>query len=176
MQRSAILFFAALARAEDAATEEAPPEAKIDVPASVDGAAFFEPFLPSWESTWKVSKDADFTGVWKLEPYAMGGDDQGLVVSSPARKHAVSTLFSTPFDPKSKGLVIQYELQLKNTLQCGGAYLKLLTASKELSADGFKADTPYTIMFGPDKCGETNRVHFIPVSYTHLTLPTICSV
>merc|ERR1719181_1822726 len=46
-------------------------------------------------------------------------------------------------------------------LQCGGAYLKLLTASDELSEDGFKAETPYTIMFGPDRCGDTNKVHFI---------------
>ena len=29
------------------------------------------------------------------------------------------------------------------------------------SVCSFKADTPYTIMFGPDKCGETNKVHFI---------------
>ena len=41
------------------------------------------------------------------------------------------------------------------------ADLKLLSASDALTADGFKADTPYTIMFGPDKCGETNKVHFI---------------
>jgi len=56
---------------------------------------------------------------------------------------------------------VQYELQLKNGLSCGGAYLKLLTASKELALDGFHASTPYTIMFGPDKCGTTDKVHFI---------------
>ena len=39
--------------------------------------------------------------------------------------------------------------------------MKLLSASEALSHDGFKAETPYTIMFGPDKCGETNKVHFI---------------
>ena len=64
----------------------------------------------------------------------------------------------------------------------GCADLKLLSASEELSADGFKADTPYTIMFGPDKCGETNKVHFIlrhknPVSLVweekHLVTPPI---
>ena len=153
----------ALIALASAAEEEAAAAAPaIEIPASVDGAHFFEPFLASWEATWKVSKDADFSGTWRLEQYESSeGDDKGLVVSDPARKHAVSTLFPTPFDPAGKGLVIQYELQLKNTLMCGGAYLKLLSASKELSADGFKAETPYTIMFGPDKCGDTNKVHFI---------------
>ena len=83
--------------------------------------------------------------------------DVGLVVSSAARKHAIATVFNAPFDPKGSGLVLQYELQLKKGLECGGAYLKLLTATDDLSLDGFKADTPYTIMFGPDKCGSTNK-------------------
>jgi calnexin len=147
----------ALVRAEDA-----PAADPVEVPATVDGAIFFEPFLSTWEDTWQVSKDADFSGKWRHEEYGtVAGEDKGLVVGNPAQKHAVSTLFSTPIDAKDKGLVIQYELQLKNTLQCGGAYIKLLTASDALSADGFVADTPYTIMFGPDKCGDTNKVHFI---------------
>jgi len=123
---------------------------------------FFEPFLSSWEDTWKVSKDAEFSGSWRHEAHGTGSsEDKGLVVGDPARKHAVSTIFSNAVDPRNKGLVLQYELQLKNGLQCGGAYIKLLTASESLSHDGFKAETPYTIMFGPDKCGETNKVHFI---------------
>lgn len=84
-----------------------------------------------------------------------------MMVGDEARKHAVSTIFSTPVDPKDKGLVVQYELHMKKNLLCGGAYMKLLTASDALTADGFVADTPYTIMFGPDKCGSTNKVHFI---------------
>ena len=52
-------------------------------------------------------------------------------------------------------------LHTKNAIQCGGAYLKLLSASDALSADGFTNASPYTIMFGPDKCGSTNKIHFI---------------
>ena len=104
----AITVFAVLAFAfaEDA-PEETPKElvveeAKpaIEVPVTIEGASFFEPFLPTWEKVWKVSKNADFSGRWKLEPYAGGGDDQGLVVSDPARKHAVSTIFPKSIDPK----------------------------------------------------------------------------
>jgi len=131
---------------------------------SVDGAAFFEPFSSDWESRWLVSKDADFQGTWIHEAYTEPEGtpgDKGLMVGNEAKKHAVSHLFKEPIDPKGTGLVVQYELHMKKDLKCGGAYLKLLTASEELDHDGFKAETPYTIMFGPDKCGGTNKVHFI---------------
>jgi len=137
--------------------------APYEPPRTLDGAHFFEPFISKY-GAFEPSKDTDFNGEWAHELHKHDGlaGDMGLVVSSPATKHAVSAVFDGPFDPKEQGgLVIQYELQLKNRLQCGGAYLKLLTASEELSHDGFKADTPYTIMFGPDHCGTTNKVHFI---------------
>jgi len=44
-------------------------------------------------------------------------------------------------------------------LECGGAYIKLL--SDPFNTEDFDGSTPYTIMFGPDKCGGTNKVHFI---------------
>jgi len=37
-----------------------------------------------------------------------------------------------------------------------GSNLALNIADK-----GFQAETPYTLMFGPDKCGDTHKVHFI---------------
>ena len=43
-------------------------------------------------------------------------------------------------------------------LECGGAYLKLLKDSKALHAEEFSNASPYVIMFGPDKCGATNKV------------------
>lgn len=46
-------------------------------------------------------------------------------------------------------------------LECGGAYLKLLRENKALHQEEFSNATPYVIMFGPDKCGHTNKVHFI---------------
>ncbi len=46
-------------------------------------------------------------------------------------------------------------------LECGGAYLKLLRETKSLHQEEFSNTTPYVIMFGPDKCGHTNKVHFI---------------
>lgn len=39
--------------------------------------------------------------------------------------------------------------------------MKLLRENKALHQDEFANTTPYVIMFGPDKCGHTNKVHFI---------------
>jgi len=50
---------------------------------------------------------------------------------------------------------------LLDGLECGGAYLKLLRENKALHQEEFANTTPYVIMFGPDKCGHTNKVHFI---------------
>ena len=44
-------------------------------------------------------------------------------------------------------------------LECGGAYLKLLKEDAALHAEEFSNASPYVIMFGPDKCGATNKVH-----------------
>ncbi len=46
-------------------------------------------------------------------------------------------------------------------LECGGAYMKLLQDNKKLHAEEFSNASPYVIMFCPDKCGATNKVHFI---------------
>ena len=54
-------------------------------------------------------------------------EDKGLYVDSPARHYGVSSLSQKPFDP-SEGLVLQYEVTLQDGLDCGGAYLKFLTA------------------------------------------------
>lgn len=93
--------------------------------------------------------------------------DLGLVAKSKAAQHAISAQFPEVIDPKAAALegkpfVVQYETKLQNGLTCGGAYLKLLSESPEgIQAKEFSDKTPYTIMFGPDKCGATNKVHFI---------------
>lgn len=38
--------------------------------------------------------------------------------------------------------------------------MKLLQDNKELHAEEFSNASPYIIMFGPDKCGATNKVCF----------------
>lgn len=80
-----------------------------------------------------------------------------MQVPEKARYYGYAANVGTPIDP-AKGLVLQFELKLADSLSCGGAYLKFLTASAELDASGLQEDTPYVVMFGPDKCGSTNKV------------------
>ncbi|KXJ28480.1 Calnexin [Exaiptasia diaphana] len=46
-------------------------------------------------------------------------------------------------------------------MECGGAYLKLIADGEGFSPETFTDKSRYTIMFGPDKCGEDRKLHFI---------------
>jgi calnexin len=139
-------------------------------------APFLEQFTDDWDSRWKVSsakkqndkkEDTEewaYVGNWAVEePSVLNGmvGDKGLIVKDKAAHHAISAKFDKPINPKGKPLVVQYEVKLQDGLECGGAYLKLLQENKKLHQEEFSNAAPYIIMFGPDKCGSTNKVHFI---------------
>lgn len=44
--------------------------------------------------------------------------------------------------------------------ECGGGYVKLLTEGIDMLEE-FTDKTPYTILFGPDKCGAKSSILFI---------------
>jgi calnexin len=78
-------------------------------------------------------------GKWDVrEPDVYPGvkGDLGLVVTNPAAHHAISAPLDTPVDPAKEPLVIQYEVKLQKSLECGGAYIKLLSDSP----DGIQAE------------------------------------
>ena len=52
-------------------------------------------------------------------------------------------------------------MTLQEGLECGGAYLKFLSAEEDLSAKTLTEKSGYSVMFGPDKCGTTNKIHLI---------------
>lgn len=88
--------------------------------------------------------------------------DLGLVLKSKAKHAAISAKLDRPFVFMNKPLVVQYEVLLQDGQECGGAYLKLLSEGPETKdLKVFHDKTPYTIMFGPDKCGNDHKLHFI---------------
>ncbi|GAA6007194.1 hypothetical protein JCM11491_003039 [Sporobolomyces phaffii] len=142
-------------------------------PTSVEGI-FVEQFTKGWEDRWSPSKATkeekqgevfSYVGKWSVEEAAVYPGiegDKGLVLKSKAAHHAISAPFDAPLDPKGKPLIVSYEVKLQKGLDCGGAYLKLLSESDTgIQAEEFSDQTPYTIMFGPDRCGSTQKVHFI---------------
>lgn len=160
--------------ASESATESSTTVAKPTFTPTTLKAPFLEQFTDDWESRWtpshakkedsKTEEDWAYVGEWAVEePIVLPGmvGDKGLVVKNPAAHHAISAKFPKKVDNKGKTLVVQYEVKLQNGLECGGAYMKLLKDNKALQSEEFSNASPYVIMFGPDKCGATNKVHFI---------------
>ncbi|KAI3688626.1 hypothetical protein L2E82_46334 [Cichorium intybus] len=124
-------------------------------------AIFYESFDESFEGSWIVSEKEEYSGEWKHSK-SEGHEDYGLLVSEKARKYAIVKELEKPVVLKDGTIVLQFEVRLQNGLECGGAYLKYLRPQEAgWTAKGFDNESPYSIMFGPDKCGATNKVHFI---------------
>ncbi|CAM6092843.1 unnamed protein product [Calypogeia fissa] len=122
---------------------------------------FYEAFDTSFSGRWIPSKSIDYKGRWKYEK-GKGNEDYGLLVSEPAKKYAIAVNLPKIVDFIDTPIVFQYDLRLQNRLSCGGAYLKFLAPQDAgWTLSKFDNGTPYSIMFGPDRCGETDKVHFI---------------
>ena len=126
-----------------------------------DDAIFYESFDEDFDGRWIVSDKEDYNGVWK-HAKSDGHDDYGLLVSEQARKYAIVKKLDEPVSLKDGTVVLQFETRLQNGLECGGAYIKYLRPQESgWKPKEFDNESPYSIMFGPDKCGATNKVHFI---------------
>ncbi|KAG1956497.1 calmegin [Pimephales promelas] len=124
--------------------------------------------LGSWQVSKTMKEDADediakYDGKWVVEPLKENKvpGDLGLVLKSRAKHHAIAALLNKPFVFEDKPLIVQYEVNFQDGIDCGGAYIKLLSDSEDLDLEQFHDRTPYSIMFGPDKCGEDYKLHFI---------------
>ncbi|XP_010216722.1 PREDICTED: calnexin isoform X2 [Tinamus guttatus] len=149
-----------------------PPKVTYKVPVPTGEVYFAETFDKGTLDGWILSKakkdDTDdeiakYDGKWEVQDMKdtrLPGD-KGLVLVTRAKHHAISSKLSKPFVFDTKPLIIQYEVNFQNGIECGGAYVKLLSKTPELNLDQFHDKTPYTIMFGPDKCGEDYKLHFI---------------
>jgi len=128
---------------------------------SDDATILYESFDEPFDGRWIVSEKDEYQGVWKHSK-SEGHEDYGLLVSEKARKYAIVKELDKPLSLKDGTVVLQYEVRLQEGLECGGAYLKYLRPQEAgWIAKEFDNDSPYAIMFGPDKCGATNKVHFI---------------
>lgn len=147
MRRGSPALFALIAASLLAATLAASP-------------LFFEDFAgESWRKSFIKSTVEKYSGELIAE-VPEGLEDAALKVTEKARHYGYAAKLGKDVDP-SEGLVLQYELKLADGLTCGGAYLKFLNSTDEFDAAGLVEDTPYVVMFGPDKCGATNKVHLI---------------
>ncbi|XP_005996665.1 calmegin [Latimeria chalumnae] len=141
-------------------------------PVPVGEVFFSETFDDGTLEGWVLSEtkkgDADdeiakYDGKWEVEQLKRNelSGDKGLVLKSKAKHHAIAAMLQKPFAFDEKPLIVQYEVNFQDGIDCGGAYIKLVSKTDDLNLANFFDRTPYTIMFGPDKCGEDYKLHFI---------------
>lgn len=134
------------------------------LPPKADGALFFDDFqsgLDKWTHTSDPEYNGRFTTGQGAKPTFRG--DRALIIPEKARKYGMSAEFSGLESLTDKSFVLQYEVKLEQGMSCGGAYVKLPLVG--FKPDSLTGSTPYSVMFGPDKCGATDKVHFIFQSY-----------
>jgi calreticulin len=123
---------------------------------------FQEEFGEGWEQRWVTSKSKEADGTLGKFEWTAGKyhdeSDKGIQTSEDAHFYQISAAMKE-FSNEGKDLVIQYSVKHDQKLDCGGAYVKILPAG--LDQENFNGDSPYNIMFGPDVCGNTKRVHVI---------------
>lgn len=91
-----------------------------------------------------------------------GHADYGLLVSEKANKYAIVKELDDILNLNDRKFILQFDVRLQNGLECGGAYLKYLQPQEAgWKLEEFDNDSPYSVMFGPDKCGSNDKVHFI---------------
>jgi len=123
---------------------------------------FQEEFDGGWEDRWVLSTHkGDQAGEFTTSAGTHYADenDKGLKTKEDAKFYQISAQLKKEFSNKDKDLVVQYSVKHEQNIDCGGGYLKLLPAG--LDQSDFNGDSPYNIMFGPDICGATKKIHLI---------------
>jgi calreticulin len=115
----------------------------------------------AWSKRWVESskwKPKSEMGKWEHTAGQWYADeaDKGIKTSVDARFYGISAKMAKPYvSSPGKELVIQYSVKHEQDLDCGGAYIKLLTSPVDQAK--FGGETPYSVMFGPDICGSSNK-------------------
>jgi len=157
---AAVALFVACCFAEDANEVEQTGPYKAP---QCSNCLFLETFEGDWEKGWIQSTNEKYNGRVKGTVRESAGlvNDHGMILPVSHRFYGVTKALPQPIDNDNNDFVIQYELSLLDRIDCGGAYLKLLSYDKTFTPAALVDNTPYTIMFGPDRCGPTNKIHVI---------------
>eukprot|EP00963_Diacronema_lutheri_P012129 scaffold1639_cov331-Pavlova_lutheri.AAC.17 len=113
------------------------------------------------KSTWKQDEGTAGDWIHTAGKWYGNADNKGIQTTPDSRFFAISSEMKEKFDNKDKDLVLQFTVKHEQGLKCGGGYIKLLPESSKDQMEAFGGDTPYSIMFGPDVCGSTKKVHVI---------------
>eukprot|EP00993_Chasmostoma_nieuportense_P000038 NODE_1035_length_1696_cov_15.690886_g972_i0.p1 GENE.NODE_1035_length_1696_cov_15.690886_g972_i0~~NODE_1035_length_1696_cov_15.690886_g972_i0.p1 ORF type:complete len:522 (-),score=136.77 NODE_1035_length_1696_cov_15.690886_g972_i0:129-1670(-) len=118
-------------------------------------------FATHYAPRWVVSRNPRYQGKWEwaVPTELVGVEDHGLLMAEPTQHYAIARAIDGGLFPNGRSLVLQYEVKFQSYMSCGGAYIKLLPSNTKLSS--MSLETNFIIMFGPDLCEGTDKVHFI---------------
>jgi len=111
------------------------------------------------DAAWATSGKTDI-GAMKLSSGDFSGDkeiNQGYKTSEDAKFYATSRKVDAVTN-KGTDFVVSLSVKHEQGLDCGGGYVKLFGDTEAAKFDG---DTQYHLMFGPDQCGSSKKVHII---------------
>lgn len=103
---------------------------------------------------------------WRITAGKFPGDrklQRGLQTTRNEANYAISRKLDEVFDTSAQPLVLQFSVKHEQFLDCGGGYIKLF--GETFDPDLLDKETPFLIMFGPDICGDSKRVHLLLADY-----------
>jgi len=130
------------------------------IAALAHGKIFYNEEFNNLDS-WTLSNAKDNFGKLVLSSGDFYGDakiNQGAKTSQDAHFYAQITKLPEPITNEGKDLVVSISVKHEQGIDCGGGYIKVLPS---LDPSNFNGESEYFLMFGPDKCGGTNKVHAI---------------
>lgn len=134
--------------------------ALLCIAAAVNAKVYFHEPFDSKDKWVDSGKKSDY-GKFVLSSGDFYGDksiNQGLKTSEDAHFYASSVEIPTEVSNEGKPFVVSLSVKHEQGLDCGGGYIKLLPA---FNPKEFSGDSEYFMMFGPDQCGYTKKVHII---------------
>jgi hypothetical protein len=121
----------------------------------------FSTLSSKWIASLAEGEDANALYPGRFTVVNSGEDNTALTMAEPG-KYALTQKLDQQITFDDKPLVVQYDVTYPEPVTCGGSYIKLLSGQDvEFEASTVDDKTPYTIMFGPDKCGMDAKYHFI---------------
>lgn len=134
------------------------------VPAVLGKTFFSETFdhADAVPSAWVVSSVKEDYGSWGISAGKFFADpvtSKGLKTMDNARFYSISVALDETVNTADSDLVIQFSVKHEQSIDCGGGYVKLMPPSFKQAE--FSGDSEYAVMFGPDICGTSAKVHSI---------------
>jgi calnexin len=153
-----LLHVALLATGDEATANTTAYEA----PTPIEGVHWSETFDGDVWTRWTQSTKEKYNGKFTIARRNKEGlvGDVGLTIPDAAKHYGASASFKDLEGNEGASFVVQFEARFQDGLSCGGAYMKLFDRG-DAKPEDFDNDTPYIVMFGPDRCGSTDKVHFI---------------